>query len=313
MVPMPSKHHAVANAVNEFTVLPLALPPTSSFPKKATHYLYLRPNAPKLPTADTPREVFLVNVPVDSTETHIRALFAGQLGGSRIDRVDFEGARAGKGITAPVTSVKKGRKRKRTDAEGNVSTAEEVGKLPETWDRELHRSGGTAIVTFVDKASSDLAMKEARKAAKAGQEIQWSLVIEAQAKLLGSARYTAHHSLAYPDSAVLQQSVDDFMTAFSAQESARSRALTKQRSVPDSDGFVTVTRGGRAGPAREEEAREKGEELKKREKQRVGEDFYRFQTREKRKAEQMDLVKGFEEDRRRLEEMRKRRGKVRPE
>ncbi|KAI7123207.1 hypothetical protein KC352_g32574 [Hortaea werneckii] len=103
------------------------------------------------------------------------------------------------------------------------------------------------------------------------------------------------------------------MAAFSAAEVARAKSLAKQRSVPDADGFVTVTKGGRAGPARDEEAREKGEELQKRERKRVGEDFYRFQTREKRKEVQRDLVKGFEADQKRVEEMRKRRGKVRPE
>ena len=70
-------------------------------------------------------------------------------------------------------------------------------------------------------------------------------------------------------------------------------------------------RGGRNDPAREEAARLKDEELKKRDKKRIGDGFYRFQVREKRKEEAQDLVKAFEEDRKRVEEMRKRRGKVR--
>ena len=49
------------------------------------------------------------------------------------------------------------------------------------------------------------------------------------------------------------------------------------------------------------------------EKERVREDFYRFQVREKKKEEAMDLVRGFEEDRRRVEEMKRRRGRIRPE
>ena len=315
---MPSKPPHAATAVHEFTALPLTLPPVPSFPKKTTHYLYLRANNPKLPTEDTPREVFLVNLPIDATEPHIRALFAEQLGGSRIERIDFEGARKGKGITAPVTSVKQGKKRKRSEAtstgDGAVTgTEEEVGKLPQLWDRELHRSGSTAIVTFVDKASADLALKESRKAAKTGRQILWGYGLEGKVAPLGSTRYATHHKLRYPDQAALQQSVDTFMAAFSAAEVARAKNLAKQRSVPDADGFVTETKGGRAGPARDEEARDKGEELQKRERKRVGEDFYRFQTREKRKEVQRDLVKGFEEDQKRVEEMRKRRGKVRPE
>ena len=89
--------------------------------------------------------------------------------------------------------------------------------------------------------------------------------------------------------------------------------IVRNSSEPDEDGFITVTRGGRQGPAREEEARAKEEELKKREKNRVKDDFYRFQQREKKKELAKDLVKGFEEDQRRVEEMKRRRGKIRPE
>jgi ribosomal RNA-processing protein 7 len=45
----------------------------------------------------------------------------------------------------------------------------------------------------------------------------------------------------------------------------------------------------------------------------IKDDFYRFQNREKRKEAEGLLKKRFEEDRRRVEEMRGRRGAVRPE
>ncbi|KAF7188533.1 Ribosomal RNA-processing protein 7 [Pseudocercospora fuligena] len=308
MAPMPPTK--VPTVVNDFIALPLRTPPVPSFPQKATHYLYLRANAPKAPTENTPREVFLVNVPVDATETHIKHLFANQLGGVRVENVAFEGARVGKGIAAPVAPVQQGKKRKRGDEEGQ--TAQEVGLLPETWDRDLHRSGGTAVVTFVDAASAQLSLKEARRAAKGKSEIVWGEGVKG-VPALGSKRYAAHHKLRYPDHAVLQQSVDAFMTAFAAQEEAKAKALAKLRNEPDEDGFITVTRGGRQGPGREEEAKAKEEELRNREKNRIKEDFYRFQVREKKKEEAKDLVKGFEEDRKKVEEMKRRRGKFRPE
>ena len=80
----PIQKHPVATTVNDFVVLPLRCPALPSFPKETTHHLYLRANTPKVPTVDTPRELFLVNVPIDATETHIRSLFADQLGGARI-------------------------------------------------------------------------------------------------------------------------------------------------------------------------------------------------------------------------------------
>ena len=318
MVPM--RKPAIVTTVNDFTVLPLSIPPTSSYPHSTIHYLYLRPNTPKLPTPDSPREAFLVNLPIDATETHLRSLFADQLGGARVESIAFEGARIGKGITAPVAPAR-GKKRKRSAAEaGQATVEEEVGLLPETWDRAVHATGGTAVVTFVDQASRESVLKAARRAVKDGRELTWGRGVQGRVPPLGSARYTAHHALRYPDPAQLQESVDAFMAAFAAQETARTKAATHQRSVPDEDGFITVTRGGRTGPAREEEAKAKEEEakakeeeLKKRGEKRVEEGFYRFQVRERKKEEAKGLVRGFEEDRRKVEEMRKRRGKVRPE
>jgi ribosomal RNA-processing protein 7 len=314
-IPMATKTSAKAlTVVNDFHVLPLSIPPSSSYPHKALHYLYVRANTPKVPTEDTPREVFLVNIPIDATELHIRSLFADQLGGPRIEKVAFEGARVGKGINAPVAPATEGKKRKRIDeALSDETSNEEVGLLPEICDRSLHHSGGTAIATFVDKTSAELAIKEVRKAIKSKRDIQWGAGIAKKLPSLGSARYLNHHRLRFPDAAVLQSSVDAYMDAFTAREELRAKMLAKQRNEPDEDGFITVTRGGRSGPAKEEETRAKEEELKKRQQNMVKGDFYRFQTREKKKEQAQDLVRGFEEDRKRLEEMKRRRGKLRPE
>ena len=297
----------IATAVQDFIILPLHLPPQKSYPKEATHYIYVRPNAPRVPTEDTLRELFLVNVPVDATEAYFRSLFADQLGGARVEEVEFEDARVGKGIKAPVTapSSKRGKKRKRAP-EVAEEDAKEVGLLPETWDRELHRSGGTAVLRFVDRASAEMALREVRRAVKNGRKIMWEVKNSDTVPPLGSARYASHHRLRYPDPAVLQASVDGFMAAYAAQEAERSRNLARQRTEPDEDGFVTVTRGGRNAPAREAQTKAVEEELKRREKDRVKDDFYRFQVREKKKEQALDLVKGFEEDRRKVDAMRQR-------
>lgn len=303
MVPRRS----IPATVHNFLVLPLILAPTPAYQQAATHYLYIQPNAPKVPSETTPCELFLVNLPIDTTASHLKHLFALQLGGARLENVAFEGARVGKGISAPVAPVQQGKKRKR-GAEG----PQEGGDLPETWTRNVLRSGSSAIVTFVDQESASFALKEVKRAIKSRAEITWGEGLR-DLPALGSARYKSHHELRFPDHAVLQQSVDIFMANYAAQEEARAKQMAKLRNEPDEHGFITVTRGGRQGPGRAEEAKAKEEEFKKREKSRVKEDFYRFQTREKRKKEQMGLVHQFEEDRRRVVEMRKRRGKMRPE
>jgi ribosomal RNA-processing protein 7 len=125
--------------------------------------------------------------------------------------------------------------------------------------------------------------------------------------------YRTHHSLTYPSHSSLQHRVNSYLTHFTKLEAARSKLLSRQRSVPDEDGFVTVTRGGRVGPARLEEAQAAAERLKEREKKRIGGDFYRFQTREGRKLKERELKDKYEEDKKKIQSMRERRGKIRPE
>jgi ribosomal RNA-processing protein 7 len=125
--------------------------------------------------------------------------------------------------------------------------------------------------------------------------------------------YKEHHSLTYPSKTELKQNVNAYLAHYAALEETRSKKLKQLRSEPDEDGFVTVTRGGRAGPARMEEAQAAAERLKEREKKRVGGAFYRFQTREEAKRKERELVVKFEADARKLKDIRDRRGRIRPE
>lgn len=181
MAPTP-KSSRVPHTVHEYTILPLTLPATPSFPKSTKHYLYLRPNAPKITTEDTPREVFLVNIPIDATESHVRHLFNEQLSGARVEKVEFEGARTGRKITAPVAPKTGSRKRKR----GGEGEGGEV-LSPVTWDREVRGSGSTGVVTFVDAVSAEMAIKEARRAGKTGREVVWGEGVDQKVPALGSA------------------------------------------------------------------------------------------------------------------------------
>ncbi|KAF2429420.1 hypothetical protein EJ08DRAFT_635401 [Tothia fuscella] len=317
----------IATKVQDFVVLPLSLPPLPSYPTPATHYLYLRPEAPKGtdgPDEDTPRSLFLANIPIDATEPAFRTLFK-TLCGALVERVDFEAALQkpslvaltgeaivqGTLVNVPI-EVKRGKKRKR-GAEGaedaKVKKALEEMELPKTWGREIWKSGSNATVVFVDETTRNTVLKESRRMAKKGDAVEWQSNIEE----LGEKRYRTHHTLTYPPKDILQQKINTYLTHFTKLESARSKLLLKQRSVPDEDGFVTVTRGGRAGPARLEEAQAAAERLKEREKKRIGGDFYRFQTREGRKLKERELKDKFEEDKKRVQSMRERRGKIRPE
>lgn len=94
------------------------------------------------------------------------------------------------------------------------------------------------------------------------------------------------------------------MNAFAAQEAEQVKKLAKQRREPDKDGFMTVTKGGRNGPAWHEATQEQAERQK--EKHKGYEDFYRFQLREKQKAQAEELLRKFEEDKQRVKRIKKR-------
>ena len=118
--------------------------------------------------------------------------------------------------------------------------------------------------------------------------------------------YHNHQKLSYPEKPVLLESINAFMTSFAEREASETRAQARRRQEPDADGFITVTKGGRTGPARQEAAQELAK--KQKEKQKGLDGFYRFQMREKQKARAGELARKFEEDKLKVKRMRERRG-----
>lgn len=133
-------------------------------------------------------------MPFDATELSIRSLFSENLGGVKIERVEFEPEHVIHGTTATVSSTKrrqeeaaangtpdaqaaKSRKRKRRDLVSDLEAPE--AQLPQIWDQPLLRSGSCAVLVFVDKASADSAMKACKKAASQAKKqgrpaIRWN-------------------------------------------------------------------------------------------------------------------------------------------
>lgn len=299
--------------ISGYTVFPVELPPLPSFPHAAQHFLYVQPHEPRVPNADSPRALFVVNVPIATTETHLRHLFGSQLSAGRVERVEFYDApQQEKKAVAPIQgkpNTHKGKKRKRETAEDIKTALESSASLPPQWDRELHTSGSHAVVVFVDRASMEASLKAAKAAAKSGKKIVWGDGIEERIASLGAARYQTHQELQYPAKSDLLQAVNNYMGLFSRLEEARAREAAKGAQKPDEEGFVTVTRGPKSNAIKEEELSDLAE--KQKEKNNGLEDFYRFQVREKRKEKQGELLQKFEEDKKRVEEMKMRRGKIR--
>lgn len=323
---MPKKSTTSITEISGYSVLPITLPPVSpSLPEPVTHYVYLRPHEPRIPDPDAARSLFLVNVPIDTTELHLRHLFSSQLSAGRVERVQFEGVFRSSTVTTTAATkadtsdaqqeqLQQGKKRKRQDVvtSAELETQLRAAGLPSTWDRELHSSGSHAIVTFVDRPAMEASLKAVRKytSKEKRSKIIWGEGIEDRVAALGTTRYRKHVAkLRYPAASELLSIVNNYMSLYTQWGETRAAEASRRAAEPDEDGFITVTRGPRfTDIAREEEVRELVEKQRKRE-EGLG-DFYRFQTREKRKERQNQLLRRFDEDKRKIEKLKMSRGRI---
>ncbi|KAK1749945.1 ribosomal RNA-processing protein 7-domain-containing protein [Echria macrotheca] len=313
------------STIGDFSVLPISIPPLPSFPRPATHYVYLRRNAPKIPTATDSRSLFLTNVPIDSTELHLRHLIASLVGNGRFESATFEDEKRDANPVADAQPVQAARllaahskKRKREGEDAERAREEEAARLPSTWTRPLRRSGGTAVVLLADAKSVEQVLKAVAKVHRSKKYPTWGVGEVHDAKRippLGSVWLKAHNRLSYPDKDALQAAVDAFSALFTKREQEAAEIAKRLRNEPDEDGFVTVTRGGRNAPASRNEAEEAKRKMLERQEKKREEmaNFYRFQLRERQKEEQAELLKRFEEDRKKISAMREKRGKFVPE
>jgi hypothetical protein len=298
----------VPKNVGGFAVLPIELPSLSLLPNPSKHYIYLKQHDPQIPDPDASRSLFVANVPVTSTELHFRHLFTTQLAAGRVERVDFSDTTSRIPAARTRSGFQNGRKRKRVTEE-DMQIELQQHQLPTVWARTLHTGGSHAVVLFVDRPSMEASLKAAKRAVKLSSRIIWGHGVDDKVSELGLQRYQEHNRSQYASRRELLQSVDSYMSSYLKMEEARTRADARKRQMPDEEGFVTVTKGARGGVVRTEDAKELGE--KQQAKNKGLDDFYRFQMRERRKEEQGEFLRKFEEDKKRVDEMKKRRGRVR--
>jgi ribosomal RNA-processing protein 7 len=309
----------IALSDQEFSVLPIRIPPLPSCPLDAVHELRLRRNAPKIPTTNDSRSLFLKNIPADSTDAHFRALFTALVGAGKFESIAFEEDSRSRVDVEPAQAAKlpiQGKKRKREEREAEEQAREEAAsRLPEIWTRKIRKSGSSAIVLLADDRSVDIVLKAVAKVQKSKKYPVWGEGVSSNLPPLGSAWVSAHLQMCRSDKTAVQKSVHAFFNAFNRKEKEAAELAKRLRNEPDEDGFVTVTRGGRAAPASKTEAEEARQKMveKQAKKKLETRDFYRFQLRERRKKEQAELVRRFEADKRKVDFMKQRRGKFKPE
>lgn len=116
-----------------------------------------------------------------------------------------------------------------------------------------------------------------------------------------------------PQVKLLQKEIDDYMAVFDSKVEQERQVAREAEGVPDEEGWVTVTRYGKSKGAPRTEAHEKRLSKKEKKKRKEKEllNFYSFQMRETKREHIAQLRQKFEEDKRRVADMRAAR-KFRP-
>jgi RNA recognition motif-containing protein len=191
---MGTDHNNVLS-VNGYLVLKIRLPSSPSFRESAWHYLYLRRHEPKIPGPDDERTLFIVNIPVDSTEAHFRSLFA-RLGGAKIESVQLDRSRPiispkEVAVTAPKARPnKRKRKRGKVDDEDRKES-KDAGDLPEVWDRQLLQSGSSGLIVFSDKTGLIAVLKAVKRGQ--GTKLAWGEGVDQETVAVLGSHSKAHH------------------------------------------------------------------------------------------------------------------------
>lgn len=287
-------------ALEDYIIVPIKIPSASGNNTNITHYLYARQNVPKFPAEDDQKTLFLANIPIDSTQAHFKALFA-PLGG-RTESVRFHSIQDTSKYIEPEDVPMELDTIQDTSFTKEVKRLKRASVLPALWNRPVLPSGSNAYITFVESAELRTVLKALRKPTK---DLIWGAGIpKDKVPPLGIERYRDHLSRCQPDPEALQTSVDAYMELFNQEEILKRRKMKLMRSEPDEDGFVTITRGARAGAGRAQDA----EKIKKKsEGKGIVSDLYRFQRRDEQKAKMNAMRMKFEEDKKKIQELRSRR------
>lgn len=312
--------------VSGFTVIPVAYP-------HSTHILYAKAHessskSTKL-TFPPERTLFLVNVPVDATERELSLFFryAGTVervafdqnhlgdpelqehasgSGNGSDEEDSDDPDSSMEVDAEEnaeTRPRKSRKDKRKDEPAPPT----VVPLPAGPHRTLRKTGAVAHIVFLDSPALTKVLTPSPKPRS------WPSSEEPR----GLARYRALYDERRPPLDIVKAHADTAMELyeFELAKSRRKSTYRKGEAIVDEDGFTMVTRGGAYGKTlgggvavankHFQTTGKTGSKKKKESKEKTS--FYAFQKAEKQRQAVMDLKKNFEEDKARIEKLKRSR------
>ncbi|KAG0266273.1 Ribosomal RNA-processing protein 7 [Actinomortierella ambigua] len=348
------------DVINNFHVLPLHMPaiPVLSLAnsiqkKKASssyanvlHYLYFKKHeSPKHDEAKTPkgRTLFVLNVPVDSTEDQFRQLFKpyGRVVAvhfldhryhdmhlskeereeqEELERLEREAELAA--LKAEEAAAKKAGKKAGKNANNKQSSTPSTAAAASK-RRRILRTATQAYVVFLEEQelSKVLQLKKKKRTwiTDGDQDskhfetlgISSTFTSAKRVAMIGKSKWIEwiqDYKAQRPSAVDLQLKVDDYMDKFERSEYEAQQAALARVNMVDDDGFTLVTSAGKKGSNSDgviTVQAAKAEEVKNlKPKKKELQDFYRFQMREAKRDKLVELRRKFEEDKQKIEHLK---------
>ncbi|CAO3648926.1 unnamed protein product [Cunninghamella echinulata] len=291
--------------------------------------MYMKRHEVRLDSDSFPasKTLFLLNLPVDTTNAHLQYLFQSHgkivsityhtgstIWDKSIQDIEEENIQEQEKnetfdsiLIQPATSKDHHKKNKKQQQQQEKTEVASKTNL-----RRLLHSGSKAHIVFDQTKTLDSVM-EMKKIIR-----HWTIDEEETSATplqpLGFQRYLLSFQLSRPDPELLQTQVDAYMLKFKENEYQKERELLERMNKMDEDGFVVVSRhkkkkntDGDIHVTATSAAVAVNDQSLKPKKKRELVDFYRFQLREKKQNELLELRKRFEEDKRKIEKLKQSR------
>jgi len=303
-----------------FKILKIEMPPLNIFTSlnskevktiPVSHYIYFKKHESYRNDEDTPAgcTIFVCNLPIDTTIQHLKHIFkhCGHIINCKMNK-------------SPTDLL-----------ENSEEILMEDEEMENIFGRETYTTGITAHVVFSDEDGVEraLAMKQKTRAWKPDnsfddeeEEIEEEVSDmeaddddtldfdpEADAMPIGYKKWMQQYKYTRPRPKALKTRVDNYMVNFTRMEEIEKLELDKKASIVDEDGFTLVTRRTRRNTNKTEDGASvtaaRYEDVKNlKPKKKELQDFYRFQMKEKKRNELADLRRKFEEDKKRIAELK---------
>lgn len=277
--------------IKGFQILKVKLPEGDG-----THYIYFRKHEVKGAQGSqniSGRLLFIFNTPIETSVAVLRKYFQQVAIGATVENF----------IASPLNDM---------EEEVYIDLTKFTSELQyevaegDTKEIALKLPKNCGIITFIDKASFQLAFNALKKLSGDKKATNWPVPALGSQFLLGKLKAKVL------DPNQLAQDVSAALELFNRAEQESRQELQKQTEIVDEDGFTLVvgshtkTKAGMLGKQKLLQAKEQ-ERSKKKLKRKEKDDFYRFQLREKKKAEMNDLLHKFKQDQERVKVMKERK------